>query len=184
MSYIYLKHKWSASCGIVCVINYIRNLMGDEDPWFTLQWRYNGRDGVSNLGCFLNCLFRRRSMFPFDDVNHHKHNIREFTSSRYRIINTLKPRQNGRRFPDDIFKCIFLNERILISIKISLKFVPKCPIDNIQTLVQMMAWWRPGDKPLSESMIVVGFRRICVTNAFLSLYWRHVKVIDGNPTVF
>ena len=25
-------------------------------------------------------------------------------------INTLRPRQNGRHFPDDIFKCIFLNE--------------------------------------------------------------------------
>ena len=24
-------------------------------------------------------------------------------------INTLRPRQNGHRFPDDIFKCIFLN---------------------------------------------------------------------------
>ena len=24
-------------------------------------------------------------------------------------INTLRPRQNGPRFPDDIFKCIFLN---------------------------------------------------------------------------
>ena len=27
-------------------------------------------------------------------------------------INTLRPRQNGRHFPDDIFKCIFLNENI------------------------------------------------------------------------
>ena len=29
--------------------------------------------------------------------------------SRYGF-NTLKPRQNGRYFADDIFKCIFLNE--------------------------------------------------------------------------
>ena len=29
------------------------------------------------------------------------------------------------RFPDDIFKSIFLNEIVWISIKISLKFVPK-----------------------------------------------------------
>ena len=27
-------------------------------------------------------------------------------------LNTLKPRQNGRHFPDDIFKCIFLNENV------------------------------------------------------------------------
>ena len=25
------------------------------------------------------------------------------------LINTWRPRQNGRRFPDDIFKYIFLN---------------------------------------------------------------------------
>ena len=67
-------------------------------------------------------------------------------------FNTLKPRQNGRHFPDDIFKCIFLNEDAWISIKISLKFVPKGPINNILALVQVMAWRRLGDKPLSEPM--------------------------------
>ena len=50
-------------------------------------------------------------------------------------INTLRPRQDGRYFPDDIFKCIFLNENVLISIKISLKFVPKGQISNIPALV-------------------------------------------------
>ena len=46
-------------------------------------------------------------------------------------INSLRPRQNGRQFPDDIFKCIFLTENVIISIKISLKFVPKGSINNI-----------------------------------------------------
>ena len=36
---------------------------------------------------------------------------------------------------DDIFKCILLNENVWISIKISLKFIPKGPIDNITALV-------------------------------------------------
>ena len=44
-------------------------------------------------------------------------------------------KQNGRRFRDDIFKCLFLDENIYISIKISLKFVPKGPINNIPALV-------------------------------------------------
>ena len=48
---------------------------------------------------------------------------------------------------DDIFKCIFLNENVWISIKISLKFVPKGLINNIPALVQIMAWRRVGDKP-------------------------------------
>ena len=56
-----------------------------------------------------------------------------------RPINTLSPRQNGRHFADDIFKCIFLNKNIWIPIKISLKFVPKGPINNIPALVQITA---------------------------------------------
>ena len=58
--------------------------------------------------------------------------------------------QNGHRLADDIFKCIFLNENLWILIKISLKFVPKGPINNIPALVQVMAWHNSGDKPLSE----------------------------------
>ena len=67
---------------------------------------------------------------------------------------TLRPRQEGRHFPDDILKCIFLDENVLIVIKMSLKFVPKGPINNIPALVQTMAWQQPGDKPLSGPMMV------------------------------
>ena len=35
---------------------------------------------------------------------------------------TLGPRQNGCQFPGGIFKCIFLNENVWISLKMSLKF--------------------------------------------------------------
>ena len=59
-----------------------------------------------------------------------------------------------RYFPDDIFKCIFLNENVWISIKIPLKFVPKSLINNVLALVQIMAWRQPGAKPLSEPMMV------------------------------
>ena len=69
-------------------------------------------------------------------------------------FNILRLRQNGCRFTGDTFKCIFLNLNFIISIKISLKFVPKGSINNIPALVQIMAWRRPGDKPLSEPMIV------------------------------
>ena len=69
------------------------------------------------------------------------------------IFNTLRPRQNGRYSADDIFKCIFLNENAWISLKISLKFVPKVRIDNIPVSVQIVAQRRPGDKPLSEPMM-------------------------------
>ena len=78
-------------------------------------------------------------------------------------VNTLRPRENGRHFTDDIFKHIFFNENVWISIKFSLKFVPKGPINNIPALVQIMAWRRPGDKPLSEPMILISMTYICVT---------------------
>ena len=38
--------------------------------------------------------------------------------------------------------------------KISLNFVGKCPINCIPALVQIMAWRWPGDKPLSEPMLI------------------------------
>ena len=69
-------------------------------------------------------------------------------------LNTLRPKQNGRRFPDDILKRIFLNENCLILMKISLKSIAKGPINHILALVQIMAWRRSGDKPLSEPMMV------------------------------
>ena len=79
------------------------------------------------------------------------------------LVNTLRPRQNGRHFADEIFKRIFMNENVRISINISLKFVPKGLINNIPALVQIMAWRRPGDKPLSEPMLVNLLTHIYVT---------------------
>ena len=78
-------------------------------------------------------------------------------------FNTLRPRQNRRHFADDIFKCIFLNENAGILIKVSLKFASKYSINNIPALGKIMAWRRPGDKPLSEPMLVRILTHICVT---------------------
>ena len=68
-------------------------------------------------------------------------------------VNTLRPRKNGLHFPDDIFQCIFLDENICISNTIWLKYIPKGPSDNNAALVQIMAWRRTGDKPLSEPIM-------------------------------
>ena len=56
----------------------------------------------------------------------------------------------------------FLNENVWISIKISLKFVPKGQFNNIPALVQIMARRRSGDKPLSESMMFRLLTHICI----------------------
>ena len=75
-------------------------------------------------------------------------------------VNTLRPRQN---FADDTFNRIFMNENVRILIKLSLKFVPKGPMNIIPALVQIMAWHRPDDKPLSEPVMVSLLTNICVT---------------------
>ena len=54
---------------------------------------------------------------------------------------------------DDILKSIFLNEDDKILIQISLKLVPKSPIDNKPALAQVMSWRRRGNKPLPEPML-------------------------------
>ena len=100
---------------------------------------------------------------------------------------TLRPRQNGLHFTDDIFKWIFLNENVWISIKISLNFVPKGWINNIPVLVQIMAWRHPGDKPLSEPMIISLLKHICVTRPqwfyIMMLSYPYRKSHCGDKTV-
>ena len=54
------------------------------------------------------------------------------------------------KITDDIFKSIF-NESV--SITILLKFIPKGPIDYKSALVQVVAWYRTGEKPLPQSML-------------------------------
>ena len=88
---------------------------------------------------------------------------KKWVMSPYNYFNSLRPRPNRRHFTDDIFKCIFKNENEWISHRISLKFVPKVRVNNIPALVQIMAWRRPGDKPLSEAMLVSLLTHICVT---------------------
>ena len=65
-----------------------------------------------------------------------------------KISNTLRQRQNGSHFTDisNQFSCMNI-------VQILLKFVLWSPINNKLTLVQIIAWHRNSDKPLSESMM-------------------------------
>ena len=69
----------------------------------------------------------------------------------YKLINTLRPRQNGRHLPDNILQRI-LNESCVL-IKSSVKFLPQDSIITFSALVQIMACRRSGNKPLSEQMM-------------------------------
>ena len=69
------------------------------------------------------------------------------------ILNSSPPGRNDHHFRDDIFKCIFVNKEFWIGIQMSLKFVPKGPIDNKWALVEVMPWRQIGDKPFPELMV-------------------------------
>ena len=85
-------------------------------------------------------------------------------------------RQNGSHFRRH-FQMHFLEWKCMnFDKKNPLKFVPKGPINNIPALVQIMAWRRPGDKLLSEPMMVSLLTHICVT--WLQWVKRHRHIFE------
>ena len=130
---------------------------------FPLQWRHNGRDSVSNHqphDWFLNRLFRRRSketpkLRATGICAGNSPQTGEFPAQMAsNAENVSRSRQGDRHFANDILKCIFINENVWISIKFALKCVPKVPINNTPALIQVMAWYRAGDKPSSELVML------------------------------
>ena len=97
-------------------------------------------------------------------------------------LDSSLPRLNGH----NTFICIFVNEKFCILVKISLKFVPTGPIDDNPALVQIMAWRRIGNKPLSEPMLtrftdtdICGIRGRWVNiNPCLNTFW---PIVNWNP---
>ena len=81
---------------------------------------------------------------------------------------------------DDIFKCIFLIENDRISIKISLKFVPRSPIDNKPALFQVMALRRIGDKPLPDQWLPGSPTHMCGTRGrWINSVWLYTYAWNG-----
>ena len=120
---------------------------------FNDMYAASGLDGSTNISeefgnktTYFENIFDQMTLFNMANE------IYPWISCSTSSIKTLRPRQNGH-FPDDSFKCIFLNENVWISINISPKFVPKGPINNIPALVQIMAWSWTGNKPLYEVMM-------------------------------
>ena len=75
-------------------------------------------------------------------------------SSRPQWVNTLRSRQNGCHFGDNIFKLIFLYESCCILNQISVKFVVSWdPFKNNPALVPLMACCKTGNKPLLGPMM-------------------------------
>ena len=88
--------------------------------------------------------------------SHYMHQHWLIVSTILKHINTSRPRQIGRHFPDNIFKCISWMKIYTFRLRFQwIKFVPQGPINNIPGLVQIMAWRLTGDKPLSETILAL-----------------------------
>ena len=107
---------------------------------------------IHALTCCWIWLFKRRRI-RYENINRscvfttriwHTHSETKRNKSACILYNILTTRQNGHRFADDIYKCIFLNGNSWISIKLTLKLVPRGPINIVPVLVQIMAWRQPG----------------------------------------
>ena len=92
------------------------------------------------------------------------------------FLNTLRPTQNGRHFPDDIFKLLFFNVNGLIPINISLKFVHKGPVNNIAVLVEIMAWRRSGVQSIFWSAITRPWVETPINVVPLSIHWNALQI--------
>ena len=93
------------------------------------------------------------------------------------LVNTLRPRPNGRHFPK-AFSSEILNENVSISIKIWLKVVPNSPI-NEPSLVQIKGWHRAGDKPSCEPMMA--FRDRLTFNTGIPIPGKDGLYIETGP---
>ena len=84
--------------------------------YMTSAWWIIGHDGATTWKCFphywpfvrginLDSLHKWPILWNFNIFS---------VISLNKLSNTLRPRQNGRHFAEDIFKCIFLNENVWI----------------------------------------------------------------------
>ena len=134
-------------CKIDCVLPSISS--GPRHPYSSGLVQRNGVIYYSRMMMAINHMTSQEGGCR----NWSKTKLRACTLGFWDTVNTWRPRPNGRHFPDDIFKCLFLNGNIWILIKMSLTFVLNGPINNMSALFQIMAWHRIGDKPLSETML-------------------------------
>ena len=123
----------------------------------TIRWPFDSRVAslrrVKKIGLFCVPWCPNFPYWPLSVVNNTPSGVNSVCNTSLKL-NILRPRQNGRHFPDEIFKCIFLDENVWISIKVSLTFVPKGPIDNIPALVQIMAWRRSVFIKTSDTILL------------------------------
>ena len=127
----------------------------------------------------LESLLRQRNMNKWKNIGTEKSPYC-LSDHHWKHINPLRQRQNGHHFTDDPCNRIFFNEPVRISIKISLRFVPKGPIKNIPELFHITACHRPSGKPFYEPMMVCLLMHICLTQP----QWVNNKWLEKHGSIF
>ena len=97
------------------------------------------------------CLYRVTKLVHREIIDREQ---AQWGSDMYTWLSDWGPNKMASILEDDTFDYEIIFENIIISIKISLTFVTNGPINNILAMVRDMTWCRPGDKPLSESLVV------------------------------
>ena len=118
-----------------------------------------GRSTYCQLDTYEEILWKFKPKYNY---YHSRKCIWKCLTCRVQCVNTLRLRRNGQHLANIIFKRIFFSENVWIGIKISLKFVPKGPINNILALVQIMAWRCPVTSHCMNQWWLV-YQRIYVT---------------------
>ena len=131
--------------------------------WFTPWFIYIFPGMVKSHSPFLICktdwLLPRKADGEIKIFHHPHHHV-----------DILMSRQNVRHFVDDMFKMHFLDWKYVFR-SWFLMFVPKGLINNMPASVQIMAWWRSGDKPLSEAM------KVKFTDVYTSLSVNELTIV-------
>ena len=104
----------------------LRLILGVWHYWYPiLKWATETQHNVRVPG---RQAIQQQQQWPPDDMPHSIEQTRFYLMS-------INPSPLDRQLADDIYRCIFVNETFCIWMKISLKFVPKSPINYNSALI-------------------------------------------------
>ena len=156
-----------------------------------LAWSANTEEGGTKQTCSSLSWTLLHNSSPNINILYYEGAIRDIMDPGNCTYNTRLTHW-GRDKTNAIFQTTFSNRFSWMKmyeffIKISLKFVSNGLINDIPALVQIMAWRRLGDKPLSEPMIFSLLTHVCVTRPQWVNWphpWHVVYIVQISRTLF
>ena len=91
-------------------------------------------------------------------------------------LKLIKTETKWPQFSGRHFQMHFLEWKCMNFFENFIECFPNGPINNIPVLVFIMSWRRPGDKPLSEPMMIILLTHICVTRGCDYLSWVDLSI--------